>query len=99
MIREAVKDVLMRASLFVGGQEVKTGTADEPEDMIVLGLTRLAQQVYPRIEEAKPLAGLKDGQIASFLRDQEDATLDVDPGVDIAQSLAGECAQVWGSIA
>ena len=93
VIREAVKDALMRASLFVGGQEVKTGTADEPEDMIVLGLTRLAQQVYPRIEEAKPLAGLKDGQIASFLRDQEDATLDVDPGVDIAQSLAGECAQ------
>ena len=93
VIREAVKDALMRASLFVGGQEVKTGTADEPEDMIALGLTRLAQQVYPRIEEAKPLAGLKDGQIASFLRDQEDATLDVDPGVDIAQSLAGECAQ------
>lgn len=93
VIREAVKDVLMRASLFVGGQEVKTGTADEPEDMIALGLTRLAQQVYPRIEEAKPLASLKDGQIASFLRDQEDATLDVDPGVDIAQSLAGECAQ------
>lgn len=93
VIGEAVKDALMRASLFVGGQEVKTGTADEPEDMIALGLTRLAQQVYPRIEEAKPLAGLKDGQIASFLRDQEDATLDVDPGVDIAQSLAGECAQ------
>ena len=93
VIREAVKDALMRASLFVGGQEVKTGTADEPEDVIALGLTRLAQQVYPRIEEAKPLAGLKDGQIASFLRDQEDATLDVDPGVDIAQSLAGECAQ------
>ena len=93
VIREAVKDALMRASLFVGGQEVKTGTASEPEDMIALGLTRLAQQVYPRIEEAKPLAGLRDGQIASFLRDQEDATLDVDPGVDIAQSLAGECAQ------
>ena len=93
LIGEAVKDALMRASLFVGGQEVKTGTADEPEEMIALGLTRLAQQVYPRIEEAKPLAGLKDGQIASFLRDQEDATLDVDPGVDIAQSLAGECAQ------
>ena len=93
VIGEAVKDALMRASLFVGGQEVKTGTADEPEEMIALGLTRLAQQVYPRIEEAKPLAGLKDGQIASFLRDQEDATLDVDPGVDIAQSLAGECAQ------
>ena len=93
VIREAVKDALMRASLFVGGQEVKTGTASEPEDMIALGLTRLAQQVYPRIEEAKPLAGLRDGQIASFLRDQEDATLDVDPGVDIAQRLAGECAQ------
>ena len=93
VIGEAVKDALMRASLFVGGQEVKMGTADEPEEMIALGLTRLAQQVYPRIEEAKPLAGLKDGQIASFLRDQEDATLDVDPGVDIAQSLAGECAQ------
>ena len=93
VIGEAVKDALMRASLFVDGQEVKTGTADEPEDVIALGLTRLAQQVYPRIEEAKPLAGLKDGQIASFLRDQEDATLDVDPGVDIAQSLAGECAQ------
>jgi len=61
--------------------------------VIELGLTRLAQQVYPRIEDAKPLAGLKDGQIASFLRDQEDATLDIDPGVDIAQRLAGECAQ------
>lgn len=93
VIGEAVKDALMRASLFVDGQEVKTGTADEPKDVIELGLTRLAQQVYPRIEEAKPLANLKDGQIASFLRDQEDATLDVDPGVDIAQRLAGECAQ------
>ena len=93
VIGEAVKDALMRASLFVDGQEVKTGTAGEPKDVIELGLTRLAQQVYPRIEDAKPLAGLKDGQIASFLRDQEDATLDVDPGVDIAQSLAGECAQ------
>lgn len=93
LIGEAVKDALMRASLFVDGQEVKTGTANEPKDVIELGLTRLAQQVYPRIEDAKPLAGLKDGQIASFLRDQEDATLDVDPGVDIAQRLAGECAQ------
>lgn len=93
LIGEAVKDALMRASLFVDGQEVKTGTADEPKDVIELGLTRLAQQVYPRIEDAKPLAGLKDGQIASFLRDQEDATLDVDPGVDIAQRLASECAQ------
>lgn len=93
LIGEAVKDALMRASLFVDGQEVKTGTADEPKDVIELGLTRLAQKVYPRIEDAKPLAGLKDGQIASFLRDQEDATLDVDPGVDIAQRLAGECAQ------
>ena len=93
VIGEAVKDALMRASLFVDGQEVKTGTADEPKAVIELGLTRLAQQVYPRIEDAKPLAGLKDGQIASFLRDQEDATLDVDPGVDIAQILAGECAQ------
>ena len=93
VIGEAVKDALMRASLFVDGQEVKTGTADEPKDVIELGLTRLAQQVYPRIEDAKPLASLKDGQIASFLRDQEDATLDVDPGVDIAQRLAGECAQ------
>ena len=93
LIGEAVKDALMRASLFVDGQEVKTGTANEPKDVIELGLTRLAQQVYPRIEEAKPLAGLKDGQIASFLRDQEDATLDIDPGVDIAQRLAGECAQ------
>ena len=93
LIGEAVKDALMRASLFVDGQEVKTGTAGEPKDVIELGLTRLAQQVYPRIEDAKPLAGLKDGQIASFLRDQEDATLDVDPGVDIAQRLAGECAQ------
>lgn len=93
VIGEAVKDALMRASLFVDGQEVKTGTADDPKDVIALGLTRLAQQVYPRIEDAKPLAGLKDGQIASFLRDQEDATLDVDPGVDIAQRLAGECAQ------
>lgn len=93
VIGEAVKDALMRASLFVDGQEVKTGTADEPKAVIELGLTRLAQQVYPRIEDAKPLAGLKDGQIVSFLRDQEDATLDVDPGVDIAQSLAGECAQ------
>lgn len=93
VIGEAVKDALMRASLFVDGQEVKTGTADEPKDVIELGLTRLAQQVYPRIEDAKPLAKLTDGQIASFLRDQEDATLDVDPGVDIAQSLAGECAQ------
>ena len=93
VIGEAVKDALMRASLFVDGQEVKTGTADEPKDVIALGLTRLAQQVYPRIEDAKPLASLKDGQIASFLREQEDATLDVDPGVDIAQRLAGECAQ------
>ena len=93
LIGEAVKDALMRASLFVDGQEVKTGTAGEPKDVIELGLTRLAQQVYPRIEDAKPLAGLKDGQIASFLRDQEDATLDIDPGVDIAQRLAGECAQ------
>lgn len=93
VIGEAVKDALMRASLFVDGQEVKTGTADDPKDVIALGLTRLAQQVYPRIEDAKPLAGLKDGEIASFLRDQEDATLDVDPGVDIAQRLAGECAQ------
>ena len=93
LIGEAVKDALMRASLFVDGQEVKTGTANEPKDVIELGLTRLAQQVYPRIEDAKPLAGLKDGEIASFLRDQEDATLDVDPGVDIAQRLAGECAQ------
>lgn len=93
VIGEAVKDALMRASLFVDGQEVKTGTADEPKDVIELGLTRLAQQVYPRIEDAKPLASLKDGQIASFLRDQEDATLDVDPGVDIAQRLASECAQ------
>ena len=93
VIGEAVKDALMRASLFVDGQEVKTGTADEPKDVIELGLTRLAQQVYPRIEDAKPLATVKDGQIASFLRDQEDATLDVDPGVDIAQRLASECAQ------
>lgn len=93
LIGEAVKDALMRASLFVDGQEVRTGTANEPKDVIELGLTRLAQQVYPRIEDAKPLAGLKDGQIVSFLRDQEDATLDVDPGVDIAQRLAGECAQ------
>lgn len=93
LIGEAVKDALMRASLFVDGQEVKTGTANEPKDVIELGLTRLAQQVYPRIEDAKPLAGLKDGLIASFLRDQEDATLDVDPGVDIAQRLASECAQ------
>lgn len=93
VIGEAVKDALMRASLFVAGEEVKTGTAKTSADVIELGLTRLAQKVYPRIEDAKPLAGLKDGQIASFLRDQEDATLDVDPGVDIAQRLAGECAQ------
>ena len=93
VIGEAVKDALMRASLFVAGEEVKTGTAKTPVDVIELGLTRLAQQVYPRIEDAKPLANLKDGQIASFLRDQEDATLDVDPGVDIAQRLASECAQ------
>ena len=93
VIGEAVKDALMRALLFVAGEEVKTGTAKTPEDVIELGLTRLAQKVYPRIEDAKPLAGLKDGQIASFLRDQEDATLDVDPGVDIAQRLASECAQ------
>lgn len=93
LIGEAVKDALMRASLFVNGQEVKTGTAKTPVDVIELGLTRLAQQVYPRIEDAKPLANLKDGQIASFLRDQEDATLDIEPGVDIAQRLASECAQ------
>lgn len=93
LIGEAVKDALMRASLFVDGQEVKTGTAKTPVDVIELGLTRLAQQVYPRIEDAKPLANLKDGQIASFLRDQEDATLDIEPGVDIAQRLASECAQ------
>ena len=93
VIGEAVKDALMRASLFVAGEEVKTGTAKTPVDVIELGLTRLAQKVYSRIEEAKPLAKLTDGQIASFLRDQEDATLDVDPGVDIAQNLASECAQ------
>ena len=93
VIGEAVKDALMRASLFVDGQEVKMGTANTPVDVIALGLTRLAQQVYPRIEDAKPLARLKDGQIASYLSDQEDATLDIDPGVDIAQRLAGECAQ------
>lgn len=93
VIGEAVKDALMRASLFVDGQEVKTGTAEEPKDVIALGLTRLAQQVYPRIEDAKPLATVKDGQVASFLRDQVDSTLDVDPGVDIAQRLAGECVQ------
>ena len=93
VIGEAVKDALMRASLFVDGQEVKTGTAEEPKDVIALGLMRLAQQVYPRIEDAKPLATVKDGQVASFLRDQEDSTLDVDPGVDIAQRLAGECVQ------
>ena len=93
VISEAVKEALMRASLFVGGEEVKTGTAKTPADVIALGLTRLAQQVYWRIEEARPLAGLKDGQIASFLRDQEDATLDIDPGVDIVQNLAQECVQ------
>ena len=93
VVGEAVKDALMRASLFVAGEEVKTGTAKTPADVIELGLTRLAQKVYTRIEDTKPLASLKDGQIASFLRDQEDATLDVDPGVDIAQRLAGECAQ------
>lgn len=93
VIGEAVKDALMRASLFVAGEEVKTGTAKTSADVIELGLTRLAQKVYPRIEDAKPLAGLKDGQIVSFLRDQEDATLEVDPGVDIAHRLAGECAQ------
>ena len=93
VIGEAVKDALMRASLFVGGEEVKTGTANTPVDVIELGLTRLAQKVYWRIEDAKPLAKLTDRQIAFFLRDQEDATLDVDPGVDIAQRLAGECAQ------
>ena len=93
VIGEAVKDALMRASLFVAGEEVKTGTAKTPADVIELGFTRLAQRGYTRIEDAKPLASLKDGQIASFLRDQEDATLDVDPGVDIAQRLAGECAQ------
>lgn len=92
-IGEAVKDALMRASLFVSGEEVKTGTANTPVDVIELGLTRLAQKVYWRIEDAKPLASLKDGQIASFLRDQEDSTLDVDPGVDIARRLADECAQ------
>lgn len=93
VIGEAVKDALMRASLFVAGEEVKTGMAKTPADVIELGLTRLAQKVYTRIEDAKPLASLKDGQIASFLRDQEDSTLDVDPGVDIAQRLASECAQ------
>ena len=93
VIGEAVKDALMRASLFVSGEEVKTGTANTPVDVIELGLTRLAQKVYWRIEDAKPLASLKDGQIASFLRDQKDSTLDVDPGVDIAQRLADECAQ------
>lgn len=93
VIGEAVKDALMRASLFVAGEEVKTGTAKTPADVIELGLTHLAQRVFNRIEDAKPLASLKDGQIASFLRDQEDSTLDVDPGVDIAQHLADECAQ------
>ena len=93
MIGEAVKDALMRASLFVAGEEVKTGTAKTPADVIELGLTHLAQKVFNRIEDAKPLASLRDGQIASFLRDQEDATLDVDPGVDTAQRLASECAQ------
>ena len=93
VIGEAVKDALMRASLFVAGEEVKTGTAKTPADVIELGLTRLAQKVYPRIEDAKPLAGLKDGQIASFLRDRDEATLDIDPGVDIVQNLAQECVQ------
>ena len=93
VIGEAVKDALMRASLFVAGEEVKTGTAKTPADVIELGLTHLAQKVFNRIEDAKPLASLKDGQIASFLRDQEDSTLDVDPGVDTARRLADECAQ------
>lgn len=93
VIGEAVKDALMRASLFVAGEEVKTGTAKTPADVIELGLTHLAQKVFNRIEDSKPLASLRDGQIASFLRDQEDATLDVDPGLDIAQRLASECAQ------
>ena len=93
VIGEAVKDALMRASLFVAGEEVRTGTAKTPADVLELGLTQLAQKVFNRIEDAKPLANLKDGQIASFLREQEDATLDVDPGVDVAQRLAGECAQ------
>lgn len=93
VIGEAVKDALMRASLFVAGEEVRTGTAKTPADVLELGLTHLAQKVFNRIEDAKPLASLKDGQIASFLRDQEDSTLDVDPGVDIAQGLADECAQ------
>ena len=93
VISEAVKEALMRASLFVGGEEVKTGTDKTPADVIERGLTHLARKVYTRIEDAKPLASLKDGQIASFLRDQEDATLDIDPGVDIVQDLAHECAQ------
>ena len=93
VISEAVKEALMRASLFVGGEEVKTGTANTPADVIALGLTRLAQKVYPRIEDAKPLANLKDGQIASFLCDRGEATLDIDPGVDNVQNLADECAQ------
>lgn len=93
VISEAVKEALMRASLFVGGEEVKTGTAKTPADVIALGLTRLAQKVYPRIEDAKPLANLKDGQIASFLYDRGEATLDIDPGVDDVQNLAHECAQ------
>ena len=93
VISEAVKEALMRASLFVGGEEVKTGTAKTPADVIALGLTRLAQKVYPRIEDAKPLANLKDGQIASFLCDRGEATLDIDPGVDDVQNLAHECAQ------
>ena len=93
VISEAVKEALMRASLFVGGEEVKTGTAKTPADVIALGLTRLAQKVYPRIEDAKPLANLKDGQIASFLCDRGEATLDIAPGVDDVQNLAHECAQ------
>ena len=93
VIGEAMKDALMRASLFVGGEKVKTGTAKTPADVIALGLTRLAQQVYWRIDEAKPLASLKDGRIASFLCDRDEATLDIDPGVDTVQNLAHECAQ------
>ena len=92
-ISEAVKDALMRAPLFVYGQEVKTGAVKAPEDAIKTGLVCLARKVYPRIDDVKALAGLKDNQIASFLQEHEEAMLDIDPGVDITDQLARECAQ------
>ncbi len=72
------------------------GDAKQPEDLVKLGLTRLAQQVYPRIERTqKPLAGAGWADRLPSCGIPEDATLDVGPGVDLARSLAGNARGGW----